>query len=729
MSPMASPAVRPAIPSVVLPHPTIAIPSIEPADEPDQPVDEPDQLVEESDQSTDEPDHLPPSSEASTLLDHSLEMRYYENRFRFPQLRGPKSFMLEAILDEDVLAYIEQIPYVQPHITNDTAYYGLQIGRYSDGLELILEEMIATLRPPPDVVLDANPVLSHMQYLLICHSCRPFERSEWPPPYLMLPAVSLLTGRCMSLMKHVVRFVKNQKDDGSNLEASNVIPEPPTPDEFRLQRQHYRRLIQDGGYPWISKERLHCAIRDPIKYRNNLHFWNGWSDQKTKPWQVYSGQLARWRCFRCWQRKMRYDINTFSIYRDLLQSNLTRHLLSDVSWLTLSLDPSEQDQVTTWYEYLAFELRFLDRNIWWKEAWQEFNASEGIDISWKSVSPKLRMRTMTSDIQKESILDRVSQVQAPEPTLQDDSAKMDPANKDIVDMQDMTPEEVEDQDKENLGMEQRRIERATRFFHHSPEFAYARHEAEHQMQLVSWIVEQIPKVRSESRHRAKNPAILDPESGSVCSLTNPLSSWSLASDDEPEFTSTQRRVCTLIIEDNEHGPLPSLSTHKLTEETLAAHLVSPQGAIPSRRRKKRLILDWRRDVKGSKVLPHTLWVVENYDNFADNFAALFALFMYQKEPEVDILALNIPALNENNPSAPPQSNDDHLPAPKESNDDLQPAHLNIAPTVPDDEKTEILHLPHWCQYACIWDGYWTWDYYYDGAGMSCRWPRDIASQQ
>ncbi|KAK1768843.1 hypothetical protein QBC33DRAFT_557604 [Phialemonium atrogriseum] len=166
-----------------------------------------------------------------------------------------------------------------------------------------------------------------------------------------------------------------------------------------IESEAYSDLVNDGGRPLYPIDLLGQVSRAAEEYREMLRPWQNPLEAR-KPWEVFHRQLRRWRDFRKWQndnRGLEEDDGGFPSYvertkleerkwaweleqaqrqrqryfcrehgcdgfpdyveavrRRLAQHNFTRPF-------QLHEDPTQQDKLTTWIEYLNFECWWLDR--------------------------------------------------------------------------------------------------------------------------------------------------------------------------------------------------------------------------------------------------------------------------------------------------------------------------------------------------------------------------------
>ncbi|KAJ6437890.1 protein kinase [Purpureocillium lavendulum] len=189
-------------------------------------------------------------------------------------------------------------------------------------------------------------------------------------------------------------------------------------DRIDNETEAYNDLVKDGGRPIYRISLIEQVSRNPEEYREMLWpFW-GYSRDTQVSWLVFRRQLKRWREFRKWQidnrglededagfpafvemmkriyKKDKYDegvaqletdpswlksvwldkqrtrrwqrrwqrerdCNGFSDYVDAVTRRLARHGFTRP--FQLQEDPKQQDELTTWIEYLGFEYWWLDR--------------------------------------------------------------------------------------------------------------------------------------------------------------------------------------------------------------------------------------------------------------------------------------------------------------------------------------------------------------------------------
>ncbi|KAI5923470.1 hypothetical protein F4810DRAFT_207838 [Camillea tinctor] len=147
------------------------------------------------------------------------------------------------------------------------------------------------------------------------------------------------------------------------------------------ERICYHKLLSDGGRPCYPIELLGEVASNPKDYREILRPWQRLGYPKAFTWKVFRAQYSSWFGFRLWQsvprernfrvpgmpqspaqvrrerRAQRYQVG-FSEYKETVKNALAQYGIAQE--FRLRRDPAQQDQLTTWLEYLA-----------WAKAWCE----------------------------------------------------------------------------------------------------------------------------------------------------------------------------------------------------------------------------------------------------------------------------------------------------------------------------------------------------------------------
>ncbi|KAK3337285.1 hypothetical protein B0T19DRAFT_67482 [Cercophora scortea] len=186
-------------------------------------------------------------------------------------------------------------------------------------------------------------------------------------------------------------------------------PTKSPPDPYMYQPRFYEALVSDGGRPLYPLGLLHQVSANVKAYRDLLRPWTEYPDSLgPDDWGVFYRQWDRWRSFRRWQHHRRRMMLSFSDFLDQDRREFTmfgtdletwdsfdeitrkqwerefgyileaqrdgdqgffsryaeaaRSLLADHEIdlpFQLHLDPKQQDQRTTFIEYLVFEFSHL----------------------------------------------------------------------------------------------------------------------------------------------------------------------------------------------------------------------------------------------------------------------------------------------------------------------------------------------------------------------------------
>ncbi|KAK8038499.1 hypothetical protein PG993_006910 [Apiospora rasikravindrae] len=144
------------------------------------------------------------------------------------------------------------------------------------------------------------------------------------------------------------------------------------------ERRHYEALVRAGGRPCYPIQKLDDVMNDPHAYREILRPWVYHEDMNPPEWEVFRRQLSNWEGFRDWQKANR-DVGWrssrravrralahfnrhrkpgFLSYAEAVQGEVmgTRGMEMGRSYFPFELRPDteEQDQLSTWTEYLVY---------------------------------------------------------------------------------------------------------------------------------------------------------------------------------------------------------------------------------------------------------------------------------------------------------------------------------------------------------------------------------------
>ncbi|KUI73309.1 hypothetical protein VM1G_08979 [Cytospora mali] len=283
--------------------------------------------------------------------------------------------------------------------------------------------------------------------------------------------------------------------------------EPRTPSdekEYLVKLDHeqrfYNRLVKSGGRPWYPKEHLEDVIRNPADYRELLRHWQTGMAANRDEWRVFELQYTRWKAFRKWQAAMRtkYKDRCLSEYTQWAKMFLLNiHSYTAPVDFEFEEDPKQQDQLTTFIEYLTYECNFQSTRYAWKSHRKWYKKQ------WRKLVNSGVLRPHETE---EFILDGSSAIQDDAELAQARGA-MESARLAVVSAQqtDRNPSQP------SLEAAQSKLESASQFFDsikrrnelidkfHMDTFNYRnnKRKAEHHAGLLQWIRDQISLIELE----------------------------------------------------------------------------------------------------------------------------------------------------------------------------------------------------------------------------------------
>ncbi|KAK4137335.1 hypothetical protein BT67DRAFT_453680 [Trichocladium antarcticum] len=160
-------------------------------------------------------------------------------------------------------------------------------------------------------------------------------------------------------------------------ESSERTLTPPPAEEY--EREYYNQLVNAGGRPLYPIHLLEQVFKDPAAYQDMLRPWLYYPAATPPGREVFERQLSDWKDFRRWQGQNRregppryadretthfldadraYDVffwyfwRNSSSYTEALRDLLARYDFTRS--FQLHQDPTCQDELTTWIEYLGF---------------------------------------------------------------------------------------------------------------------------------------------------------------------------------------------------------------------------------------------------------------------------------------------------------------------------------------------------------------------------------------
>ncbi|KUI70589.1 hypothetical protein VM1G_06061 [Cytospora mali] len=170
----------------------------------------------------------------------------------------------------------------------------------------------------------------------------------------------------------------------TQVRASSVETEPPSPVEHD-EKRNYNELVINGGRPLYPIHLIDEVAKDPVAHWDMLRPWLDYPpDFNPDPdchlnWSVFKLQLASWLEFRRWQAHNRregrpryvevdyhfgaldqaYNIFVWEFRRaSPTYTEAVQNLLAQYGFtrpFKFHEDPTQQDKLTTWIEYLGYE--------------------------------------------------------------------------------------------------------------------------------------------------------------------------------------------------------------------------------------------------------------------------------------------------------------------------------------------------------------------------------------
>ena len=309
---------------------------------------------------------------------------------------------------------------------------------------------------------------------------------------------------------------------------------PPIPTEV-YERSDYNDLVRDGGRPLYPIELLEDVAKDPEAYRDMLLPWLHSPaeelDGDSHPWKVFGKQFWSWKQFRRWQTHSRregrpryvevesrwvpvdraYNVFVWEFRRG--SSNYTetvKKLLAPLGFtrpFQFHEDPTQQDSLTTWIEYLGFEYALHYKyDLYVKEHQPDY------DKAWKTLVDAKVLRPSDTE---EYICDIEAAFQAQHEEDQAEKAvkraKVDAMKLLISVRKDLghptgasaRAEKMEaaivrlNTAKESLKLVKRRNDCTTQFKIAVRNYLVTKRDAERHNRRVRWILKQVPLVEAE----------------------------------------------------------------------------------------------------------------------------------------------------------------------------------------------------------------------------------------
>jgi hypothetical protein len=317
-------------------------------------------------------------------------------------------------------------------------------------------------------------------------------------------------------------------------------------DRLRYSREAYHALVADGCQPGYPLTLLEDLVRDPPEYHGGprltwlaqLSRWedfrwfqrfargqsveenyrDAWGQKSFVPnrrWQrfkenygdeevVYvSGQYWIWDSFLESQRPTTGEEGRFPVYSKAVKERLRRHGFTRM--FQLDKDPTRQDKLTTWIEYLAYEYWWYDRRMLSKrqqrrhdEAWRKL-VDSGVLTSSDTEEFICSMKSAFLEQVKERRA-KASVESAKSDTMRIQKALSDPRR--ITRSKRWQQDLREAQARLDMAVKayepiKRRHDLLFEFARDTNNYRIAKEDAERQRILVQWVLQQVPSIELE----------------------------------------------------------------------------------------------------------------------------------------------------------------------------------------------------------------------------------------
>ncbi|KAK8095044.1 hypothetical protein PG997_001729 [Apiospora hydei] len=190
--------------------------------------------------------------------------------------------------------------------------------------------------------------------------------------------------------------------DTAQRDRSPTAPLSPTGSS---ERRHYEALVRAGGRPCYPIEELDDVMNDPHAYRDVLRPWVYHEDMNPSEWEVFQRQLSNWEGFRDWQKAIRdesWESSLRAVRVALSDFNRRRKpgfssyvvaaqklMETTTPFIPFELRPNteEQDQLSTWTEYLVYA-----RSLYTHCATTSQNLQIKLDAAWHSFESSVKLK-------------------------------------------------------------------------------------------------------------------------------------------------------------------------------------------------------------------------------------------------------------------------------------------------------------------------------------------------
>ncbi|KAF4333000.1 hypothetical protein FBEOM_13182 [Fusarium beomiforme] len=153
-----------------------------------------------------------------------------------------------------------------------------------------------------------------------------------------------------------------------------LSPDEQHTDDIKREREFHDLLTKAGGRPWYSSELIDQVVQNPENHAELLDYWKqDPAGSEKAEWMVFERQLERWNQFCRYQLRVRRNRDTFDEYLARCTKSLSKQSLTTP--LHMKQDPTDQDSLSQWLEYLCFELSERKRYSWYKRYNQQYESA------------------------------------------------------------------------------------------------------------------------------------------------------------------------------------------------------------------------------------------------------------------------------------------------------------------------------------------------------------------
>ncbi|KAH7169147.1 hypothetical protein DER46DRAFT_502117 [Fusarium sp. MPI-SDFR-AT-0072] len=153
-----------------------------------------------------------------------------------------------------------------------------------------------------------------------------------------------------------------------------LSPDEQHTDDIKRERAFHDLLTKAGGRPWYSSELIDQVAQNPENHAELLEYWKQDATRSGKQeWMVFERQLERWNQFCRYQLRVRRNRDTFDEYLARCTKCLSKQSLTTP--LHMKPDPTDQDPLSQWLEYLCFEVSERKKYSWYKRYNQQYESA------------------------------------------------------------------------------------------------------------------------------------------------------------------------------------------------------------------------------------------------------------------------------------------------------------------------------------------------------------------